>query len=156
MYLFGNSITRKVEKKKRIDGEIEVLKKQQKVNMEAVMKDYDEKKQAVVDSVDAQVVALKAQIETLETSKGTRCNLLDEERKVAIDKTVNDFNRKIVAKQNESKKIGYYIQAENQNIQDVITPDQPNAPQSRPQMGFRVLNEETEKPATKSTTKKSK
>lgn len=155
---FGNSITRKVEKKKRIEGEVEVLKKEQKVAVEATIKDYDERKQAVIDSVDSQIVNLKAQIEALETSKTTRCNLLDEQRKVAIDKTLNDYDIKIVNKQNQAKKLGHYIDAENAAIQDTINPTQPNAPtQPRPQMGFRVLNEETkEQPKPKTTTKKSK
>lgn len=131
MYLFGNSITRKVEKKKRIDGEVEVLKKQQKVQCEAVIKDYDERKQAVIDSINAQIVSLEAQIEALKTSKESRCALLDEERKVALDKTINEYDLKIVSRQNESKKLSHYIDAENRSIQDVITPDQPNAPTSK-------------------------
>lgn len=128
MFIFGNTITKKVEKKNKIEGEVEVLKKEQKVAVEAVMKDFDEKKQEVVDSVDAQIVSLEAQIASLKTSKVTRCNLLDEHRKVALDKTINDYNIKIVQKQNEAKKLGHYIDAENRSIQDTINPSQPNAP----------------------------
>ena len=44
---------------------------------------------------------------------------------------------------------------EQKNIEDVINPDQPNAPKERRPMGFRPLNEEVEE-QTKKTTKKNK
>ena len=44
--IFGGSITRMVEKQKKINGEIEVLKKQQKVKSEEVIKEAASKEEA--------------------------------------------------------------------------------------------------------------
>ena len=45
MSVFGNSITSKVEQKKRIEGQIEVLRKQEKVECERVIKDFAARKE---------------------------------------------------------------------------------------------------------------
>lgn len=129
-FIFGNTITRKVESKRRIEGEVEVLKKQQKVRSEATLKDFNTKKVLALDSINAQINNLKAQIKNLEQQKKDKEEMFDKELRVAIDKVMNDYDRKIINKQNKAKKLGYYIDAEQKNIQDVITPDQPNAPVS--------------------------
>lgn len=136
--LFGNSITDKVEKKKKIEGEVEVLKKEQKVASEAIIQDYDNKKTSTTDTINAQINALQAQIASLKNDKVTKCALLDEERKVALDKCINDYDRKIVSKQNQVKRLTRYIDAEQKNMDDVIHPDQPNAPRN-------ILNEDAKK-----------
>lgn len=130
-FIFGNSITRKVESKKRIEGEIEVLKKQEKVKSEATVKEYTSKKTLTIDSINAQIINLRAQIKNLEQQKQDKEEMFEKELKVAIDKVMNDYDRKIIAKQNKAKKLGYYIDAEQRNIEDVINPDQPNAPASK-------------------------
>lgn len=135
-FIFGNSITRKVESKKRIEGEIEVLKKQQKVKAESTVKEYNSKKALTIDSINAQINNYKAQIKNLEQLKKDKEEMYDKEMRVAVDKVMNDYDRKIIAKINKAKKLGYYIDAEQKNIQDVITPDQPNAPTTK-----KVLNE---------------
>ena len=127
-FLFGNSVIRKVERKRKLEGEIEVLKKQQKVEIEKISKLTDEKKANLADSIDAQVAALNAQINNLKKQKVTQQDLLDEQRKVEIDKKVNDFNQKITAKQNKVKRLGHFIDAERKNQEDALNPEQPNAP----------------------------
>lgn len=129
--LFGNSVVRKVEKKKRIEGEIGVLKKQQKVEVENIIKLYDQKKADLSDTTAAQINALQAQIAALKANKETQTNLLNEEKKVAIDKVTNKLDQQIVSKTNQAKKLGYYIDAEQKNLADVISPDQPNQPTQR-------------------------
>lgn len=136
-FIFGNSITRKVENKKRIEGEIEVLRKQQKVKAESTVKEYNSKKALTIDSINAQINNYKAQIKNLEQLKKDKEEMYDKEMRVAVDKVMNDYDRKIIAKINKAKKLGYYIDAEQKNIQDVITPDQPNAPTTK-----KVLNED--------------
>lgn len=147
MQMFGNSITSKVERKKKIEGEVEVLKKEQKVKLEETIKAYDVKKASILDSITAQINNYKAQIKNLEKAKQDKSEMMNEELKVDIDKVTNIYNRKIISKQNQAKKLGYYINAEQKNIEDVIDPDQPNAPTQK-----RVLNEEV-KTVTKKTTK---
>lgn len=135
-FVFGNTITRKVESKKRIEGEIEVLRKQQKVKAESTVKEYNSKKALTTDSINAQINNYKAQIKNLEQLKKDKEEMYDKEMRVAVDKVMNDYDRRIIAKINKAKKLGYYIDAEQKNIQDVITPDQPNAPTTK-----KVLNE---------------
>ena len=149
MLFFGNSITWKVEKQKRIEGEVEVLKKQQKVEVERITKENEAKRKATVDQINAEIAQMQANIASLKQSRTDKIALLAEELKVSVDKAINDYNRKIVNKQNKAKKLGYYIDAEQRNIQDVINPEQPNAPTSK---SIRILNEDTEN--TKKTTKK--
>lgn len=129
--LFGNSITSKVERKKKIEGEIEVLKKEQKVKTEETTKQFEVKKATELDSLSAQISSLRAQIKNLEKAKKDRADMLNEEKKVAIDKVINSYDRKIISKQNQAKKLSYYIDAEQKNIQDVIDPENPNAPKAR-------------------------
>lgn len=140
--IFGNPVVRKVERKKRIEGEVEVLKKQQKVEVESITKDYEVKQSSTIDSINAQIGSLKAQIASLNKAKEDRVNLLREEMKVAIDKTINEFDRKIVAKQNKAKKLGYLIDADRNSEEDAIDAQKPNAPTTKPTMGFKPLNEE--------------
>lgn len=141
---FGNGIVRKVEKKKKVDSEVEVLKKQQKVESDKVLKEYEATKRNYSDSVDAQIKSYEAQIIQLKAEKKGQLELYDKQLKVDLDKKINDFDRKIIAKQNQSKRLSYLIDAEQRNMQDVISPDQPNAPKDNfGKIGFQVLNEES-------------
>lgn len=126
--IFGNSIAGKVQKRKKLEGQIQVLKKQQKVESENVLNTYAQRKQEIIDSTEAQILEHKNQIEMLKANKESRCKLLDEERKVTLDRTINEFDAKISAKQNEVKKLIRYIHAEQGNINDLLEEDQPNAP----------------------------
>lgn len=130
--IFGNSVVGKVEKKKKIEGEIEVLKKQQKVEIENIIKTYDQKKANLIDTTNAQIGSLQAQIAALKANKETQTNVLNEEKKVDIDRKTNEYNQKIVSKTNQSKKLGYLIEAEQKNLADVISPNQPNQPTEQP------------------------
>lgn len=146
--IIGNTITSKVEKKKKVEGEIEVLKKEQKIKSEEVIQEYNEKKTDLTDSIDSQINSYKAQINSLMESKKTKIALIEQEKKVQIDKVINDFDRKIVSKQNHVKRLNRLIDAEYNNMEDVIVPDQPNAPREieRPQMGFKMEPEKKETP----------
>lgn len=146
--IFGNPITRKVETKKKIEGQVEVLKKEQKVKVEEKTKEYEVKKKVVVDDTTAAINMYKARIASLEKEKKDKVEMLDKELKVEINKVINMYDQRIVSKQNKAKKLGYYIEAEQQNIQDVINPEQPNAPTDmKGTIGFdtkKVLLEEKE------------
>lgn len=126
--IFGNPVTRKVERKKMIDGEIEVLKKQQKVKFESTNTEFDGKESKMESNIETQITFLEKQIKILRANKKANLEILREERKVALDKVTNKFNEKITIKQNQSKKLGHLIDAEQKNIQDVINSDTPNAP----------------------------
>lgn len=144
MLFFGNSITYRVERKKKIEGQVEVLKKEQKVKVDETTKEFEVKKSVILDSLNANIAACRAQIKALEQEKKDKDELLEQEKKVAIDKVLNMYNAKITSKQNEAKKLGYYIDAEKRNIQDVIDPSQPNAPTEK-----RILVETVKKPSKK-------
>lgn len=126
--LFGNSVIRKVEKKRKLEGQVEVLKKQQKVEAEKISKMIDERKAALADSIKAQINALNAQIAVLKNQQKTQSDLLDQERRVEMDKKINDFNQKITTKQNQVKRLSNFIDAERKNQEDALNPEQPNAP----------------------------
>lgn len=148
--LFNNNITQRVEKKNRIDGEIEVLKKKQKVKSEEILHDYEDKKQSTVDQINATINSLQAQITSLKASKATKCQMLDEQRKVELDKVINEFDNKIINKQNKSKKLARYIEAERNNINDTIAPQQPNAPmQLISDIGFKAPAKKSKKTTKK-------
>lgn len=126
--IFGGSITRMVERQKKIDGEIEVLKKQQKVESEEVIKEAATKKKALIDAIEANIQALQAQISSLKEQKKTKLALIDEKTKVELDKVINDFDQKIIAKKNQSKRLTHLIGAEKMNMDDILSPDTPNMP----------------------------
>ena len=143
--IFGGSITRMVEKQKKINGEIEVLKKQQKVKSEEVIKEAATKKKALSDAVEANIQALQAQISSLKEQKKTKTALIDESTKVELDKVINDFDQKIVAKKNQSKRLTHLIGAEKMNMEDILSPELPNAPQPINPMGFAGQEKESKK-----------
>ena len=120
--LFGNSITKKVEKHNRLIGDIEVLKKEQKVSSEAVLKSYATKKRNLNNSVDADIARLQAQIAALKEHRTSQLELLEEERKVVLDRTINNYDRKITSKYNQAKKLEHLINAERENMEDIINP----------------------------------
>lgn len=125
----GNNVTRKVEKKGRIEGQIKVLQNEQKAKAEAVVTEYNQKKIDSDDSINAQIVALQARIESLKIEKETQKTLLDKEQKVKLEKVINHFDVKIISKQNQVKRLGRYIDAERANIDDVMNqPSRPNEP----------------------------
>lgn len=152
-FVFGNSITRKVEKRRRMIGEIEVLKKQQKVKCEEILKTFAQDKADLAAKTDAEINSLQAQILSLKEHKKTQTALLDEREKVVIDETINKFDQMIVNKQNQVKRLNRYIDAEQKNIEDVINPDTPNAPavQESRIMGFRDSEPTEVKTSTKTT-----
>ena len=127
--LFRDSITRKVEKKRKLEGEIALLKKQQKVKSEAVIKDYDKKRVEMVNNINAEITAYKANIDTLTTSISVQSGILEQEKKVELDKVINDFDQRIIAKQNKLKRVINFIEADKKNMEDVISTELPNAPQ---------------------------
>ena len=135
-FLFKNNVIRQVERKQKLEGEVEVLKKQQKVESEKIIKDFAAKKIALADSIQAQIGALQAQIASLKNQKTAQLELLDEQKKVTLDKKIHDYDNQIICKRNKVKRLIRFIDAEQQNMQDVINPDAPNAPAERHSIGF--------------------
>lgn len=137
--IFGNSITAKVERKKKIDGEVEVLRKQEKVECERVQKDFNAQREMLTNQTNSEIARLKAEIKRLENNKDTQFKIIDEQQKVVIDETIKEFDRKILNKINKSKRLEYFIDAEQKNIDDVINPQSPNAPTPTKK---KILNED--------------
>ena len=148
--LFGNPVVRQTEKKKRIEGEVEVLKKQQKVEIENVIKNNQVRQAETIDSINAEIGALKARISSLNKEREDKVNILREELKVEVDKVTNDFDRKIVAKQNKIKRLGYLIDADRKSEEDAINSQLPNAPTTTKASSERKVLNETVQPAKKS------
>ena len=126
--LFGNSVIRKVEKKKKLEGQLAVLRQQQKIEAEKISKETEKKKADLVCDIDAQITSYEASINNLKKQKKTQQDLLDEQKRVEMDKKIHEFDRKIVSKVNEIKRLGHFIEAERKNQDDALNPDQPNAP----------------------------
>ena len=146
--IFGNSITRRIEKRKRIEGEVEVLKKQQKVESERVVKSYNTKRETFINNTKVQISNYEAQIKALENQQEATLSLYAEQQKVALDEVINEFDRKIMNKINKAKKLNYLVEAEQKNIQDIVEPGQPNAPRKRVKLNEeikRLDSEEVEK-----------
>ena len=103
-FLFKNNVIRQVERKQKLEGEVEVLKKQQKVESEKIIKDFAAKKIALADSIQAQIGALQAQIASLKNQKTAQLELLDEQKKVTLDKKIHDYDNQIICKRKKVKK----------------------------------------------------
>lgn len=129
--IFKNKITKMVEKSKKIEGQIEVLKKQQKVKAENAMKVSEAKKDDFTNSTTATINSYKAAIKTAEASIKTECSKYDQECKVEVDKIMNEYNSKILAKMNELNRTKNLIEAENKNNMDVMKPLMVNAPTTK-------------------------
>lgn len=136
-FIFNHNVGRMLEKKRSMEQEIEVLKKQQKMECEEVLNNHNQKMldlkdstQAAIDDINAQIQSLKASINSVNASKVAQEKVFQEQLKVEMDKTTNKFDRKIVAKQNKVKRLARFIEAEEKNIQDAIhnttTPNAPN------------------------------
>ena len=135
--LFKTSIQRHVERKCRLENEIEVLKTQQKVISENVLSEFNSKKTQHENNVDAQIAALLNQIENLKVSKTTQVAAFEKEKVVALKKVDNEFDAKILAKQNEVKKLSNLIEKEQKDMRDLVQPQKANAPKDN----RRILNE---------------
>lgn len=138
LFLFGSPITQKAQRKKRLEGEVEVLKKQQKVTSETLLKECEAKKTALKNNIDAEIVNLQAQISTLKSQKTTRASFYDQELKVQLDKAINDFDLRITTKKNKIVRLTNLIEAERKSEDHAVNPDKPNAPRQ-------VLNEDVNK-----------
>ena len=133
--IFKSKITRMVEKSKRLQGEVEVLKKQQKVKVENELKECESRKTQYTNTTNATIAAYKASIKSAELSIKAECSKYDQECKVEVDKIMNEYDSKILAKLNELNRTKNLIDAENKNNMDVMKPLMVNAPTTK------VLNE---------------
>lgn len=136
-FLFKTRLQRHVEKKSKITNEVELLKTQQKVKSEAVISDFDSKKAQHQNTIEAQITALQNEIENLKVSKAAYIASLDKERVVELNKVDNEFDAKILFKQNEIKKLNNLIEKEQKDMRDLIQPYNANAPKNN----RRILNE---------------
>lgn len=135
--LFKTNFQRHVERKARVENEIEVLKTQQKVKTENVIAEYNSKKTQHENNVDAQISALKNQIENLKVSRKTQVEAFEKEKIVALKKVDNEFDAKILAKKNEVKKLTNLIEKEQKDMEDFVNPEKSNAPKDN----RKILNE---------------
>ncbi|WP_300924621.1 hypothetical protein [uncultured Clostridium sp.] len=117
---FTDSINKKLEKKKRIESNIEVLKKKSKVAIQTTNTAFDQEKASTLNNINIQIGKLKAKIEALEISKGTCTKLLEEQQEVAINKIANKFNLKVINQQNKVSKYEQAINAEVESIRNSI------------------------------------
>ena len=128
--IFGNSITSKVEKKKKVENKIQVLKKEQKMKTDKIVAEYKSKEEAFKNNATAQINSLKARIKTLENEIKVNSDVLLQERKVELDKVTHEYDEKIINQQNLVNRLSNFIGAEKKNMEDAITNTQPNAPTS--------------------------
>ena len=135
--LFKTNFQRHVERKARLENHIELLKNQQKVKTENVIASYNSRKTQHSNNVEAQITALKNQIENLKVEKKTQAEAFDKEREIAIKKVDNEYYSKILAKKNEVKKLTNLIEKEQKDIGDFVNPEKPNAPRDN----RKILNE---------------
>lgn len=126
--IFGNSITSKVEKKKKVENQIEVLKKEEKMKSEKIMAEYKAKDENFKNNADAEINSLKARIKTLEQEKLTNEKVLEQEKRVELDKIFHDYDERIINKKNLVNRLNNFIGAEKKNMQDAIDNTQPNQP----------------------------
>lgn len=119
--IFGNDVVSKVEKKEKIEGQIEVLKKEQTVKFENKVKEYETRKTNTGNSIEAQINNLQAQIRSLRANKDSQIELIQKELTVELDKIVNKYSQKITKKENAKNRLANLIVAENKNLTEVIT-----------------------------------
>lgn len=125
---FKNKITKMVEKTNKLSGEIEVLKKQQKVKAESLIKENADKKTFYTNAGEATIANYKVQIEIIKNNIKLRCSIYDQELKVNLDKACNGFDGKILKKTNQLNRLRNLIEAEQKNNEDLIKPLMVNAP----------------------------
>ena len=80
--IFGNTLTRRVEKKKKIEGEIEVLKKEQKVHFERAIKNANARKETLNNEIENSILLYQTKIKELQSQKERQNFLNDEELKL--------------------------------------------------------------------------
>lgn len=124
--IFSSLITRRIQKKQKLEGQVEVLKKQQKLASEKIIKEYDLKKQNLKFNTDSEIAECEKQIKELNAEKERQDYLLAEQQKVELDEVINKYNQKITSKKNSIKKLTHLIDAERQSQEDILNPDQPN------------------------------
>ena len=127
---FKTNIQRHVEKRNKLENEIEILKTRQKVKYESVIDEYEGKKVQYQNNVEAQINALNNQIENLKISKVTQGQAYDKEKFVELKRIDNEFDQKILTKQNEVKKLTNLINKEQKDMIDLINPTKANAPKN--------------------------
>lgn len=136
-FLFKTSIQRHVERKAKVENQIQVLKTQQKVKSENVVSEYNSKKVQHENTIDAQIAALENQIENLKVSKTTQVEAFEKEKTVALKKVDNYFDARILEKENEVMKLANLIDKEQKDMRDLVQPKKSNAPKDN----RRILNE---------------
>lgn len=124
--IFSSLMTRRIQKRQKLEGQVEVLKKQQKLASERKVKEYDLKKQTLKLNTDQQIAEYEKEIKELKAEKERQDYLLAEQQKVELDEIFNKYNQKITSKKNSIKKLGHLIDAERQSQEDILNPDQPN------------------------------
>lgn len=144
--IFSSLMTRRIQKRQKLEGQVEVLKKQQKLASERKVKEYDLKKQNLKLNTEQQIAEYEKEIKELKSEKERQDYLLAEQQKVELDEIINKYDQKITKKNNDIKKLGHLIDAERQSQEDILNPDQPN---TLTQTTRKTLMEEVEEIETK-------
>lgn len=124
--IFSSLMTRRIQKRQKLEGQVEVLKKQQKLASERKVKEYDLKKQTLKLNTEQQIAEYEKGIKELKSEKERQDYLLAEQQKVELDEIINRYDQKITKKKNDIKKLGHLIDAERQSQEDILNPDKPN------------------------------
>ena len=95
---------------------------------EKIMTEYKAKDENFKNNADAEINSLKARIKTLEQEKLTNEKVLEQEKRVELDKIFHDYDEKIINKKNLVNRLNNFIGAEKKNMQDAIDNTQPNQP----------------------------
>ena len=74
--IFSSLMTRRIQKRQKLEGQVEVLKKQQKLASERKVKEYDLKKQTLKLNTEQQIAEYEKGINELKAEKERQDYLL--------------------------------------------------------------------------------
>ena len=119
-WLFKDKVVLKVEKKKKLENAIELLKKEKQIQFETIVKDFDMQKINLSTDVETQIKALEAQINCLRQELKAQLALIQKRSVIELDKVINEYDQRISIKQNELNKLLNLIEADKKSLNQVI------------------------------------
>ena len=119
-WLFKDKVVLKVEKKKKLENAIELLKKEKQIQFETVVKDFDMQKINLSTEVETQIKALEAQINCLRQELKAQLALIQKRSVIELDKVINEYDQRISIKENDLNKLLNLIEADKKSLNQVI------------------------------------
>lgn len=119
-WLFKDKVVLKVEKKKKLENAIELLKKEKQIQFETIVKDFDMQKINLSTDVETQIKALEAQINCLRQELKAQLALIQKRSVIELDKVINEYDQRISIKENELNKLLNLIEADKKSLNQVI------------------------------------